>query len=75
MFARTCTSCHTLTGHDIPAPRWGDLAIAKLSRAAITSFASVMPIHLTRKQVDAVAAYVSAVASGKDQPLNNLPQR
>jgi mono/diheme cytochrome c family protein len=62
LFNRACSGCHTLTGHDSRAPG-GDLAIAELSVADIDSFVRVMPVHLSSAQVDAVAAYVHAVAA------------
>lgn len=59
MFAAACAGCHTLTGHDTRAPG-GDLAIARLSPSEIASFVRVMPVRLSRAEVDAVAAYVHA---------------
>jgi mono/diheme cytochrome c family protein len=61
VFAASCAGCHTLTGHDTPA-RGGDLAIARLSALDVASFVRVMPVRLTPRQVDAVAAYVHSVA-------------
>jgi len=61
IFERSCSGCHTVTGHDTQA-RGGDLATAKLSVADIASFVRVMPVRLSSDQVDAVAAYVHAAA-------------
>ena len=61
IFERSCSGCHTLTGHDTPA-RGGDLATAKLSVADIASFVRVMPVRLSSDQVAAVAAYVHGAA-------------
>jgi mono/diheme cytochrome c family protein len=62
VFAGSCAGCHTLTGRDSRA-RGGDLAIVVLSPYAIASFVDVMPVHLARADVDAVAAYVHAEAA------------
>jgi mono/diheme cytochrome c family protein len=64
IFAGSCSGCHSLTGHDTSMPG-GDLAVAKLSTADIASFVRVMPVRLSAAQVEAVAAYVHAVAVGK----------
>lgn len=61
IFATACAGCHTLTGHDSRAPG-GDLAMAMLSARDIAGFVRVMPVHLSRADVDAVAAYVRASA-------------
>jgi mono/diheme cytochrome c family protein len=62
VFARSCSGCHTLTGHDTPA-RGGDLALARLSAHDVAGFVRVMPVRLSGGDVDAVAAYVHAVAA------------
>lgn len=64
VFASACTRCHTLTGRDTTAPG-GDLAIGDLSTRDIASFARVMPVHLSRADVTAVAAYVHSAAAAK----------
>src|SRR5579864_7237911 len=64
VFARSCAGCHTLLGHDTEAPG-GDLAIAQLRVADLRSFVRVMPVNLSSREVDAVPAYVNAVAAGK----------
>lgn len=63
MFVRSCTGCHTLTGRDTDVSG-GDLAIARLPLPDLRSFIQVMPVHLSRAELKAVAAYVYAVASG-----------
>jgi mono/diheme cytochrome c family protein len=62
VFAAACAGCHSLTGRDSGVPG-GDLAIAKLSARDIASFVNVMPVHLSRADVDAVATYVQAAAA------------
>ena len=62
MFVRSCSGCHTLTGHDTRA-RGGDLAMARLSARDVAGFVRVMPVRLSRRDVDAVSAYVHAVAA------------
>jgi mono/diheme cytochrome c family protein len=62
VFARSCSSCHSLTGDNTRAPA-GDLALSTLSVAAVASFARIMPAHLTTPEVQAVAVYVHAVES------------
>jgi mono/diheme cytochrome c family protein len=64
VFVRSCTGCHTLTGRDTDVPG-GDLAIARLPPADLRSFIRVMPVHLSRAELDAVVVYVAAVASGR----------
>ncbi len=64
VFAGACAGCHTVTGRDSHT-RGGDLAIAKLSARDIASFVRVMPVHLTRADVNAVAAYVHASAAAR----------
>jgi mono/diheme cytochrome c family protein len=61
IFAASCASCHTITGHDTQAPG-GDLAVPRFTEAEIASFARVMPVHprLSRANIQAVAAYVAA---------------
>ncbi len=61
IFARECSSCHTLTGRE-HGTVGGDLARTGLSAAAIASFAKVMPVPtpLSRAEASAVAEYVHA---------------
>jgi mono/diheme cytochrome c family protein len=59
VFARSCSSCHSLTGHDTARPG-GDLGVAMLSSADVASFVRVMPVRLARADVAAVADYVHA---------------
>lgn len=54
---RSCSGCHTLTGHDTQVPG-GDLAMTTLSVADIESFVRVMPVHVTKAEVSDVAEYV-----------------
>jgi mono/diheme cytochrome c family protein len=61
IFARSCSGCHTLTGHNTTV-RGGDLAIARLSSNEIAGFVRVMPVRLDAPQVAAVAAYVHSAA-------------
>jgi len=63
VFASACASCHTLTGRDTRA-RGGDLAIATLSARDIAGFVRIMPVHLSRADVEAVSRYVHAAAAG-----------
>lgn len=62
VFAASCSSCHTLTGHDTSTTGGGDLAILRMSRADILSFARVMPTphRLSLRELEAVAAYIAA---------------
>jgi mono/diheme cytochrome c family protein len=64
VFAHSCTGCHTLTGHDTRASG-GDLAIGRLTTAELASFVRVMPVRLSPADVDAVAAYLRAIAITK----------
>jgi mono/diheme cytochrome c family protein len=64
VFARSCAGCHTLTGHDTRAPG-GDIAIIRLTSAELASFVHVMPVRLSPADMDAVAAYVRAIATTK----------
>jgi mono/diheme cytochrome c family protein len=59
VFQRDCTSCHTLTGHDTRTPG-GDLAMGNLSISELVGFVRVMPVRLSRADVEAVATYVRA---------------
>jgi mono/diheme cytochrome c family protein len=61
VFVTACAGCHTLTGHDTQTPG-GDLAVARLTVTELASFVRVMPVRLSRREVDAVSAYVRAVA-------------
>jgi mono/diheme cytochrome c family protein len=61
IFARSCSGCHTVTGHDTRAPG-GDLAIARLSVGEIESFVRVMPVRLSRGEEAEVAAFVYAAS-------------
>jgi mono/diheme cytochrome c family protein len=61
VFARSCSGCHSLTGHDT-SRAGGDLAVVRLRNTDIVSFVRVMPVHLAPADVGAVAAYVHAVA-------------
>ena len=60
IFARSCSHCHTLTGHDTKADG-GDLAIGSLTAAQVASFARVMPVRprLTSAEIGLVARYVA----------------
>lgn len=66
VFARSCASCHTLTGHNTNSAG-GDLAIATLPVTDLASFVRVMPVRLPHAEIAAVAVYVHAVAAGKDR--------
>lgn len=68
MFARSCSGCHTLTGRDSNAAG-GDLAVARMPVTDLRSFIHVMPVHLSSTELNAVAAYVDAVASGRAERL------
>ncbi|HET7138496.1 MAG TPA: cytochrome c [Gaiellaceae bacterium] len=59
VFERSCTSCHTLTGHDTSA-RGGDLRAARLTAADVASFARIMPVRppLSSADARAVGRYV-----------------
>ena len=59
VFSSACSRCHTLTGHDTGAPG-GDLAVRRMRRSDLESFARVMPVSLTPAQLRAVAGYVES---------------
>jgi mono/diheme cytochrome c family protein len=59
VFSRACSRCHTLMGHDTAAPG-GDLAVRRMRRGDLESFARVMPVSLTTAELRAVAGYVEA---------------
>ena len=61
VFARSCSGCHTLTGRDA-GTEGPDLATMQMSIRDLASFTRVMPVHLSADEIDAVAAYVHAVA-------------
>ena len=63
IYTQSCSSCHTLTGHDTHAPG-GDLLEADLGVADLESFARTMPIRppLTAADAYAVARYIHAAA-------------
>lgn len=60
VFRGSCSQCHTLIGRDTQVPG-GDLAMTVLGVPDIESFVRVMPVHLTKAEIEAVAAYVHAV--------------
>ena len=64
VFAAACAGCHSLSGHDTPV-RGGDLAIAPLSARDVASFVRVMPVQLSTREVEEVAAYVHAAARAR----------
>lgn len=59
VFAASCSSCHTVTGHSTTADG-GDLGRLLLSTRDIESFAAIMPVRprLSRSDLRAVAIYV-----------------
>jgi mono/diheme cytochrome c family protein len=63
IYARSCSACHSLTGHDTHASG-GDLVNRNLTVADLASFARTMPIRprLTAADADAVARYIYANA-------------
>jgi mono/diheme cytochrome c family protein len=63
IFADSCSGCHTLAGRESGAPG-GDLVKARLSVAALISFARIMPTHrrLSHMEVTEVAEYIHEVA-------------
>lgn len=63
VFARSCSACHTLTGHDRVAIG-GDLVHPYMTVADLASFARVMPVTppLSHSEVTAVAKWVYSVA-------------
>ncbi len=60
VFERSCSGCHTITGHDTKAPG-GDLRVAHLTAFQVASFARVMPVRppLDRAETQAVARFVA----------------
>jgi mono/diheme cytochrome c family protein len=64
IFQRSCAGCHTL---DAPTRKssGGDLAQTTLSISDLVSFARIMPVELTRDQLEAVARYIHAVETGR----------
>ena len=68
LFARACSSCHSLTGRDDPRRQGGDLLRLRIGRAAMVEFVQEMPVRhpLSAAQEQRVAAYVlSAEAQGR----------
>ena len=63
IYTHSCSTCHTLTGHDTHAPG-GDLLEADLGVADLASFARTMPVRppLTVADAVAVAQYIRAAA-------------
>ena len=61
IYTQSCSTCHTLTGHDTHAPG-GDLLEADLGVADLESFARTMPIRppLSAADAYAVAEYIHA---------------
>ena len=68
IYTHSCSTCHSLTGHDTHAPG-GDLVNAHLTIADLASFARTMPVKppLTTADADAVARYIYAIAHPKRQ--------
>ena len=62
VFAASCASCHTLSGHDTQATG-GDLGLGHFTEAEVASFARIMPVHpaLSGTSLRAVATYVATV--------------
>ncbi len=60
VFERSCSSCHTLTGHDTNVSG-GDLRVGHLTAAEVASFVRVMPVRppLGAADTRAVARYVA----------------
>lgn len=60
VFQRSCSGCHTLTGHDTNAPG-GDLRVGHLTATEVASFVRVMPVRppLDAADTRAVARYVA----------------
>lgn len=63
LFARACSSCHSLSGREDPRRQGGDLLHLRIGRAAMVQFAQEMPVRhpLSAAQVQRVAAYVRLV--------------
>lgn len=61
IFARSCSGCHTLTGHDTQVAG-GDLLPLSASVAQLESFVRAMPVRprLTPAEIAVVARYVRA---------------
>lgn len=59
IFARSCSDCHTLTGHDTQVDG-GDLIPLSASLAQIESFVRAMPLRprLTPAEIAVVSRYV-----------------
>ena len=60
LFQRSCAGCHTV-GAPTSKSSGGDLAQTVLSIRDLVSFARIMPVELTRDQLDIVARYLHAV--------------
>jgi mono/diheme cytochrome c family protein len=59
VYARSCSGCHTLVGHESGA-EGGDLLNARLSVTALASFAEAMPVYpaLTHGEALSVARFI-----------------
>jgi mono/diheme cytochrome c family protein len=67
VFARSCSLCHSLSGHSSPKQQGGDLLGARLRRPVLVQFTAEMPVkhRLTQPQLKAVVEYVLAVQRGR----------
>jgi mono/diheme cytochrome c family protein len=63
VFARACSACHSLTGHEDPRRQGGDLLGFHFGRVALVQFTREMPVRrrLSESGVQAVVSYVMAV--------------
>jgi mono/diheme cytochrome c family protein len=63
VFARDCSFCHSISGHNSPKQQGGDLLRAHLRRPVLIQFTAEMPVRhrLTRHELHAVVDYVLAV--------------
>jgi mono/diheme cytochrome c family protein len=63
LFARDCSSCHSLTGVESPRHQGGDLLHGRFSREVMLQFAREMPVphRLNEADLQRVANYVVSV--------------
>jgi mono/diheme cytochrome c family protein len=63
LFARDCSSCHSLSGVESAKRQGGDLLRGRFSREVMLQFAREMPVRhrLTEAELRRVADYVVAV--------------
>jgi mono/diheme cytochrome c family protein len=75
VFGHSCGNCHSLIGNESRRKQGGDLLGYKLTRAQLTSFTQVMPVHLSPAQLHAVVSFVLRAQARPRRGLESLKLR